>query len=723
VLENIKELSVNNLNDLKEKIDKQYRPDVDYFKSIIKDSNKIDKNLIYYQINIINYHWQFSRSCKKGDFLEAGKWAKRLMDEKVAYERAEIDEMLHADYLPKELKNTFAEKVASLFTEFQKAVDDGKQGDKGRAARSQGEARTRVLNDQLRKMNEDLKRWYHVQKASEELKEPMDNIPQEYKILVRNLADKEIALATALYKKVLKGYHQENGEPDAREHFEKACCWLKERPRDLKAADQKIQSREGSSHTYGEDDHIMKEWEEHARSHEYLLACLGRRDTFSAHGYLAEDMNKYMDYMDECVKNVFQGREKRNPREVDRWVEIFIATKEGFETCLRDHGWLGDTPMNAFQRTFHTMVEEESDKRGIFKITSEDRIGGGNHINEIDLNKGNITGLYNFKRDTKNWPFSEVVYTQLQLALKKAGKDPSQFDLKSWYGTHIVNEGTKSVAERFLPAGETERTFKAGSEEFDALARTPTAKSKFHLLAQHPEAFGDKKVTSITVKRIFERDGEQLSEEQIDINYTIGPKRVILDEIDQEISRIKPKDMRISRMTRIGDALIRSHRDHRPERVNKAIEQFKTIARDINNKIGSDYIPENLRDELAKTTLFLIKDFCNFPDKAVRNYGKDGSKGREARNLAEKRIKELNDQLKTLSETTSIYKQVHEIQAKFIEVLSESNKEEANREVEKVDNAFKQFLLDHYEQGNNRQTSKQIVEESYKLLKDIVKKD
>ena len=58
------------------------------------------------------------------------------------------------------------------------------------------------------------------------------------------------------------------------------------------------------------------------------------------------------------------------------------------------------------------------------------------------------------------------------------------------------------------------KKFLAGTDEFIALAGTETAQSKFFLLAQHPKAFKDKKVKSITVIRQVHSI--------IDINYEFG---------------------------------------------------------------------------------------------------------------------------------------------------------------------------------------------------------
>jgi hypothetical protein len=98
----------------------------------------------------------------------------------------------------------------------------------------------------------------------------------------------------------------------------------------------------------------------------------------------------------------------------------------------------------------------------------------------------------------------------------------SEFDLKCWYGNTISNEETIKTAKLFFPeerdvdgsVKEGEKTFLEGTDAFMALAGTPTAQSKFYLLAQHPKVFKDKKVTSITViRQVYSI---------LDINYEFG---------------------------------------------------------------------------------------------------------------------------------------------------------------------------------------------------------
>ena len=115
---------------------------------------------------------------------------------------------------------------------------------------------------------------------------------------------------------------------------------------------------------------------------------------------------------------------------------------------------LGDHPIDVFQRTFETKIAEEPDRKGKLIAVSEANIGEGSYTNIIDMNEGKIIGVANYKRNTKNWYLSEVVYTQLQLVLQKAGKDISQFSLKSWEDMHVINKNTLDIVKQLFPKGE-----------------------------------------------------------------------------------------------------------------------------------------------------------------------------------------------------------------------------------------------------------------------------
>ncbi len=172
--------------------------------------------------------------------------------------------------------------------------------------------------------------------------------------------------------------------------------------------------------------------------------------------------------------------------------------------------------IKAFNETFETTIKK--DPKGVFEVRSYDEKGGGYFLNEIEVEKGRIIGNANYKYDTKGWYLSDVIYNQLQLALKEAGKDIPQFNLKSWYDKQIGNEETKAVAEscfakvssqKILAMDETDKlTFEKGSDEFNELMKTATAKSKFYLLKDN---FPGKQVMRITV----------YIDNEIDIDYQI----------------------------------------------------------------------------------------------------------------------------------------------------------------------------------------------------------
>ena len=149
----------------------------------------------------------------------------------------------------------------------------------------------------------------------------------------------------------------------------------------------------------------------------------------------------------------------------------------------------------------------------------------GKYDNEIDVENGKIVGIdnkHNYQDSEENLDFSEVIFNQICLAMKHLKKDMSKFNLKCWCDDTITNEETINTVKLFFPeekdkdgsVKEGERKFLAGTDAFIALAGTPTAQSKFYLLAQHPKAFNNKKVKSITVRRqVYSL---------IDINYEFG---------------------------------------------------------------------------------------------------------------------------------------------------------------------------------------------------------
>jgi cell fate (sporulation/competence/biofilm development) regulator YlbF (YheA/YmcA/DUF963 family) len=226
---------------------------------------------------------------------------------------------------------------------------------------------------------------------------------------------------------------------------------------------------------------------------------------------LREEFLAYKRDIEELHYKLGYSLKVANLAEADKCVEECESRERAFEAYLKEQKRLRDTSIEAFRKAFKTKISNEGNGR--FFVESVAKQGAAFYQNIIDVDKGQIRGMNNKKYHTKNWHLSDVVYNQLQLVLKEAGKDISQFDLKNWYGNNIVNGSTEHIAEILL--GENlQKTFKAGSNEFNAIKDTATAKSKFYLLDQHREDFRGKQVTSMTVIR--NNNGG------IDINYAIG---------------------------------------------------------------------------------------------------------------------------------------------------------------------------------------------------------
>lgn len=174
-----------------------------------------------------------------------------------------------------------------------------------------------------------------------------------------------------------------------------------------------------------------------------------------------------------------------------------------------------------FKMIFEENISEL--ENNIVKITSLNDFYG-KYENKIDVENGKIIGIdnYQYANCKAKFHFSEIVFNQLCLAMKYLNMEMSEFNLKCWCSNTIANEETKKTAKLFFPEErdkegkikEGQKIFKAGSDGFIALAGTPTGQSKFYLLAQHPEIFKDKKVTSITVIRY--------PDSTIDVNYEFG---------------------------------------------------------------------------------------------------------------------------------------------------------------------------------------------------------
>jgi hypothetical protein len=237
-----------------------------------------------------------------------------------------------------------------------------------------------------------------------------------------------------------------------------------------------------------------------------------RRDEFRRR---AESSSKNAELSDQPMKRP-SLEEIERARAIDRGrykMQKYQQEAERYQSEDRD-------TFEEFEKNFQNDINPED---YIVEVTSVN--SSGNYKNEIDVRNGRIIGGINrceHPNSEERLDFSEIVFNQLRLAIEHLDMRMSEFNLKCWYGDTITNEETIKTASLFFPeekdvdgsVKEGEKTFLAGTDAFIALAGTPTGQSKFYLLAQHPKAFKDKKVTSITViRQVYSI---------IDINYEFG---------------------------------------------------------------------------------------------------------------------------------------------------------------------------------------------------------
>ena len=115
---------------------------------------------------------------------------------------------------------------------------------------------------------------------------------------------------------------------------------------------------------------------------------------------------------------------------------------------------------------------------------------------------------------------------------------------------------------------------------------------------------------------------------------------------------IKHKDVKIPRQTKARDfikACFTPLPEHRPERVNKEIDEFNETLQKIDGKLHAEYLPKELKDKLEETTRFLREDFERSSDQAVRG------KGRQSRQEGEKRIQDLHEIIQNMSKDLAMW--------------------------------------------------------------------
>jgi len=85
------------------KINQQYEhfADLIKYKILNTDNTAMKRKLSMHLMGMMDFRWRFSRSCQKGDFLEAGKWAKQLISETEALESYLIKHSFRTHFLSK----------------------------------------------------------------------------------------------------------------------------------------------------------------------------------------------------------------------------------------------------------------------------------------------------------------------------------------------------------------------------------------------------------------------------------------------------------------------------------------------------------------------------------------------------------------------------------------------------------------------------------------------
>jgi hypothetical protein len=221
-------------------------------------------------------------------------------------------------YDPQYLEHRKENMIGTIIKNFNNSsdqVEDGHREDKGegREARSQDEKRIEGLIGKLQEMSEDLDRWHRVKESVRELSQSLYSYtPKEYRKLARTLAGKAVATAYEAYEQVLAGYQEGSDQSDARKRFEKACCWLEERPGALKTVcEEQINSYVG----YPEED-FDSAWTRKFRE----VRILKERNP--------EAWQQYLKAGDEYSANP----ETRLPHE---WLQLFKHLRDNLDTELR----------------------------------------------------------------------------------------------------------------------------------------------------------------------------------------------------------------------------------------------------------------------------------------------------------------------------------------------------------------------------------------------------
>lgn len=220
---------------------------------------------------------------------------------------------------------------------------------------------------------------------------------------------------------------------------------------------------------------------------------------------------------------------------------------------------------------------------------------------------------------------------------------------------------------------------------------------------------------------------------------TNRPRNLLRDqakqaEITPELPKIEPKNVDISKRTKLVDALRPScmaPREHRPERINKTIELFNKTVQEIKDKLDAGYLPKELKDKMVETILSLISEFKKCSDQAVQGYGNYWGKGRETRDQGEDKITSLNKTIQDINARLpnwkNIWEYINKLQVRMNNASSSapndviSHKEQIvlNGVMEEFRQAHKKVLHCYAGSAKSLETANKLFTKYYNQLKDF----
>ena len=582
--------------------------------------------------------------------------------------------------------------------------------------------RFRNLKKIASKMDEDLDRWSHVQKAKEALKQAIENdAAEEYKSIVSTLADKVFNTAEVAYKQILEGYQQESNSSDARERFNKACHWLEERPGDWKTYLQntgllslKIESDETKAGTLqglinaerlteGKEPIPLKSWIE--ESGDASTSRSKENDVYSE--------NKSSQGISEIADQYVINKEMQGIKELLQVAELDEKKTRGDSIKERFGGTGRLTRVKEICREYNKIVRAIVEEGRLLKDNESKLIGlkGTFDLKREEALKGYGQGWKEHdERNTAEYHLRTIrdavqgIYNHLD---KSRTETPSLLDNQG--SQAILPQDIEKIQGIDLSNNRDKREF--ASERSDGRANIEEQGSL-------PEQTNPDQPVSSQGSGSIEgdkRDQETPWSSRSNVN-----DANYLAKIDKAIGSMK---VELSWTTKVGNRMRRLLTEkHRSGHVNDQIDQLKKAVGEMRDNIV------DLPEELKNKAFNIISDKTEYLKELRLLYVEKKREGRAGRYRFKEELKDINDQLKTLSEAVSFYKQIHEQCMgpqnnsssqdtpgssnldeinKNLKVLSASNKENAKGV---IDDAFKQFLED-YKQGNTSKQLKEVVKE------------